>query len=459
MVEVIIGNTISRINGDIPNGVTQQLRGRLSYFNKGAQFTKPFRDKVWDGRTYLYKDKTQTLPTGLVNDALFVLSSNGINYQLTDNRIRPQTLIQPMWIFKGDIRDYQQEAIDNAVKVGRGVLEIATGGGKSIVYMGIIHRIGVRTLLIVNTKEALKDMEIAAYNCFGPDWFGIMGNGKKKQGALVTIITAKTAIRQPDIFFKGYEALIVDEYHRSASNEYMETITKMDVFYKIGGTGTNFRGDGKDLVLQALTGKVLYKIESKVLQEEGHLEKPKIVYIDTKQKEVPDLMFSDYRELYNAMITNNKERNKKIVEIVKRHIDRPKIILINSLEHGKILLEEIQKVDPNAKYVDGKSPKKYREQIKEDLTSGKQKTVCCSIIYNESINIERLEIAIIAAAGKSQIQLLQRLGRILRKHNDKENCILYDFIDSFSKKLEKQAKERMLTLKKAGYIIEIENNS
>jgi superfamily II DNA or RNA helicase len=128
-----------------------------------------------------------------------------------------------------------------------------------------------------------------------------------------------------------------------------------------------------------------------------------------------------------------------------------KLITVESVEHGEMLLAEAKKIDKDAVFVHGKS--KNRDEIKDMFVAGKLRTVIATRIYNESADIPILKIVVNAAGGKSGNAVLQRLGRQLRLHATKDGSRLYDFRDLFNYKMEQHSMERIKWLKKEGHTV------
>ena len=64
-----------------------------------------------------------------------------------------------------------------------------------------------------------------------------------------------------------------------------------------------------------------------------------------------------------------------------------------------------------------------------------------SVIFDEGIDCKPLDTLILAGGGKSPTRALQRIGRILRKFEGKEDAIAVDFMDN-CKYLQAHSKKR-----------------
>ena len=101
---------------------------------------------------YVYLiDKNFRFPTGLIRLAIKCLKDNSFDIEIKDCRKQPETNYANYRIFNKfpELRYYQKEAIAKALEQKRGVLEMATGSGKSVVIYNLIKEFGVKKVLIL----------------------------------------------------------------------------------------------------------------------------------------------------------------------------------------------------------------------------------------------------------------------------------------------------------------------
>jgi superfamily II DNA or RNA helicase len=54
-------------------------------------------------------------------------------------------------------------------------------------------------------------------------------------------------------------------------------------------------------------------------------------------------------------------------------------------------------------------------------------------VFSTGVNLKKLDNVIFASGSKSEIKVLQSIGRTLRKGNDADSATLYDITDDLSK--------------------------
>ena len=136
MVKILIGNNTSKIVGHLDDGIQLQLDSYMSYIVAGSEHSFKVKNKLWDGVDHLYhRSKGQSFYTGLLSIVCAVLKKNNIPFRKVDNRVRPEPNL-PFLEFtlpEGfEQRDYQDFTLDASIKMTRGILKVATGGGKCL---------------------------------------------------------------------------------------------------------------------------------------------------------------------------------------------------------------------------------------------------------------------------------------------------------------------------------------
>src|SRR5690606_2140702 len=156
ILEVEIGNQHGKIKGDIPDSVLDEMVYQCSYQVEGAQHSSLYKRGVWYGRRKLFDRRHKRFPMGLWSRISRILDEHNIEYRVNDKR--NLEIKSPIDVRHRDhvkLRDYQNEAIDVAIRKIRSILQVATGGGKTVIASGLIERLKCNTLFLVHTKDLL----------------------------------------------------------------------------------------------------------------------------------------------------------------------------------------------------------------------------------------------------------------------------------------------------------------
>jgi len=178
MIQIEIRNIFIDIVGGLSDDNYHILERRMSFRPLGYQFSPMYnrwiRDKngkpvrrLWDGwRRQIWKNKSKTyFPTGLFSIVKEFLIEKKIKYALLDYRIKPEKNINIELNPKISLRDYQIPVAEKSVAIQRGLIQAATGSGKTVISAKIIELLGVSPFiffvtsidLLLQAKEAFED--------------------------------------------------------------------------------------------------------------------------------------------------------------------------------------------------------------------------------------------------------------------------------------------------------------
>ena len=153
----------------------------------------------------------------------------------------------------------------------------------------------------------------------------------------------------------------------------------------------------------------------------------------------------NYNDTYEAAIVNNPLRNLMIVNYAVDAYKKGKhvLILVSRVHHGDMLLKQLQQVLPietmdvngetirNVEFLSGEDTPELRSATFSAVENGFCKILIGTTIADEGLDLPLLDTLILAGAGKSSTKAFQRIGRVLRLHENKITADVYDFIDSY----------------------------
>lgn len=220
---------------------------------------------------------------------------------------------------------------------------------------------------------------------------------------------------------------IYDEAHFLATNT-LQSIFKVSkqCCYHFGLSGTDWRDDGADLLLESVCGKRIYNMPSSKLINDGFLVKPKIIFFEVPRLDIQ----SSFPTIYNKYITNNDVRNEMIEESARKLINKGRkvLILVRYISHGKYLANKLS--DIPLFFVNGEVDSKTRQEVKTSFEAGYLKCLIASSVFDIGVDIPSLDALILGGGGKSTVRAMQRIGRVIRSCDGKKNAIVVDFIDN-----------------------------
>ena len=446
------------------SGAAQELNEFFSFYVPGYKFMPAFKNRMWDGKIRLFTLRDRTLPAGLfyhledfcVNRG-YILSPEDSKYGAPDARTR---------ITKHDLdsfcnglnspytlREYQYQCVGEAITRKRAILLSPTGSGKSFIIYNVIRywlqrltngtaypKAG-RVLIIVPTTSLVEQMHSDFIEYGGSE--GAMhkiysGKDKNVQNAACVITTWQSVHRLPKDWFQQFGCVIGDECHGFKSKSLMNIMNKCtEAEYRFGTTGTLDGSQTHELVLQGLFGKTYKVTTTKQLQDNDTLAKLSIRRLVLDYPETVKKTFGKqaYQDEIDFIVSNEKRNN--FIRNLALDLDGNTLILYNYVDkHGKPLYNSIRdKANEDRKvfFVSGDVATSDREAIRAIVEKQRSSIVVASLgTFSTGINIKNIHNIIFASPSKSQIRVLQSIGRGLRKSDDGRETILYDITDDIS---------------------------
>lgn len=336
--------------------------------------------------------------------------------------------------------EHQIRALQAMINTNTGLIVAPTSAGKSSIMSAFIRLSKLPTLILVNKvmlgSQLRDDFIKAGIDC------GLC-SGKGVIDGYCMVSTIQSIKKIPNL--SKFKCILSDECHNISAGTFQDFFKQFGCALKYGFSASPSRtGDylGYAKIRQFL-GSPIVKIESKELLENEVMAKPHIYLVKNECKE--DEYF-DYATAYTEEIVNGAKRNNIIKDIIDIY-GNGVLIVVNIVEHGEIL----QNLIPNSMFISGETPIDVRQKAIKDFDNGDLPVLIGSTILQEGISITHMKAMILACGGKSNVAVLQKIGRSLRfKAGEKTEVDFYDFIDT-ANFLSKHSKMRVNLYKKAGY--------
>jgi superfamily II DNA or RNA helicase len=463
MVTIHLSDNINGwVEGILPTHVKRELVYNCSYEVQGSFFSEKLQNGQWDGFKKFFSAATQRFPLGLLSIIRETLTTNNMQYTVIDHRKKPEYTIQDYSIPGITFYPYQDATIQDCLKYQRGIIQAATGSGKSLMIVALVKALrGLKTNIFVHRNTLLRQLE-EDFNKAGIP-VGIIGDGERLVSdinicSLQSVLkrtkiseTIKRFSRENVHIIEQADMTIWDECHHLVTDLFysIHTLAK-NSYFRFGFSATPWRDDNADITIQAATGRKIVQWSASYLIEQGYLVKPKVYFI--KIPSYPGLP-NDYRQVYNKAVIENDLRNTTIAEIARALIvkDITCLITVKEVKHGNILLDKLfEYLPPNTPmtFIKGEGTSgKQKMKVLHDLNAKKLKVVIATTVFGEGINVPSLGALINAKAAKSSVDTLQLYGRVLRKHPNKKKVIIVDIADMTTPYLRSHTKARAKIIK------------
>lgn len=469
-------------------GIGAELSDFFSFLVPGYKFMPAYRNKVWDGKIRLFNVSTNELPLGLLPYVKEFAEKRDYSIEYEDseygspeqyNEVDPKEIMGFLNSLdlrsKGNeisVRDYQFDAICDAIKRKRAVLLSPTGSGKSLIIYSLmrwyLENYDQKVLIIVPTTSLVQQMysDFADYSSHDQSFDAesechVIYSGKPKTNIpdRIFISTWQSIYRLGPTWFEQFGAIFGDECHGFKSKSLSSIMNKSRLAsYRFGTTGTLDGTQTHQLVLEGLFGKVKKVTTTKTLQDDNTLAKLDINMLSLQyNKDTRKLLTGlPYHDEIDWLVTN--EKRNKFIRNLAVSLKGNSLILYQFVEkHGQPLFNMISdKASENRKvfFVSGGTETSDREAIRKIVESQKDAIIVASLgTFSTGINIKNLHNIVFASPSKSQIRILQSIGRGLRKSDDGRTTQLYDIADDLKHNSKKNyallhAEERLKIYKK-----------
>lgn len=437
-----------------------------SFFIPGYKFSPKFIAKKWDGKKHLLNRRSQAFPAGLWPRVRQVLAEHGVEYELVE-AVGPEASDQEDPTQSGPtqtpLRDYQAQVLGDALQAGRGIIQLATGGGKTLLAAHLIRRIARPTFFFVHTLDLLYQAAEALAAELGIE-VGLLGDGQANLRP-VTVATIQTVARAWDeagarrkparkkaddegeesapeereltlddatreqirAAIESAEVVIFDEcHHIPADTFYKVAMHTGAARWRFGLSATPWRDDQCDLMLEAALGDKISEINCSTLIRAGFLVAP-VIQMEKAAPLKIKMRGVRYADCYQLAIVENQERNRVIAARARSWVaeERSVLILVTQVAHGRLLQELL----PEASFVYGALESEVRRESLKKLEQKLQPIMIATTLADEGLDVPSLGAVILAGGGKSQTKAYQRIGRALRPAAGKTEAFVLDFFD------------------------------
>jgi superfamily II DNA or RNA helicase len=338
-------------------------------------------------------------------------------------------MIEPMGI---SLREDQKRIVSQALSGRSGLIKSPTGSGKTVMAASLIHSIQRKTVFLCHTLTLAKQAQ-TEFKKMGLNSTLYIGTEKTLSDLTIATIQSFSKLDEKELM-ADWDLIIVDEAHHCSSFEtlYGKTLRLIPSIWRYGFTAT-IPGDATKehfMTMEGLFGRVLGELSLMEGIEKGILAKPKVKILKAPiNSEVKELR--KYQEVYEAGVVRNFGRNNMIMKFVREQADQGKtsLILVNKVNHGEILERIGNRVGLRVQFIYGADDITTRENLRDELSKKNIDCVIATTIWKEGVNIPSLDCIINAAGGKSEIAILQTIGRGLRTTEDKTEVLLVDIFD------------------------------
>ena len=356
--------------------------------------------------------------------------------------------LAPSFMFREgiELRDYQRDAIHKWQEAGcEGIIVAPCGAGKTMMGLGAMQICDQKTIVLVHTSDLASQWKdrIAAQLTTedgsslvptGDDVKVTMyGNGKKDDSGDIVIASFQTLARMrfDELleFGKQFGLCIVDEAHHVPASTFSAVMFGMPAKYRLALTATPDRPDGLSDIMYWHFGKAVKEIHTKDLIKQGSVLAPVVEFTPTYWE--PKVKKQDWMKMINEMCADDK-RNDQILDMVESFIKdgRQVLVLSDRVQHCVDMADDLANRGMAAASLVGSMTKKQRAEVLSAADERRLEVIFATTVADEGLDLPGLDTLILTTPTKSMGRIQQRIGRIMRRADNKKKPIVIDLVDA-----------------------------
>lgn len=397
-------------------------------------------ETLWEDREFQRYDPENAVHRAALENALTREAGHGLPVRLTFFDLEPKS--------------YQQDMLDqlHAERLQgrhRNLLVAATGTGKTVVAAFDYRRLCAeqggrpRLLFVAHREEILRQARRTYQEVLRDHAFGCLlvgGAEPDSHDHLFATIDSVSSRGLVDRFGADYwNVVVIDECHRLAANRFDALANAIRPAVLLGLTATPERSDGKSILgyfqnrrdgspavelrlWQALDLQLLCPFEYYACDDE------------TDFSSVPWNAPGE-TAVIDRLVTGNDMRARMVIHEWQRlagSLSQSRaLVFCVSVGHARFMTGRLNAAGIPAECVVGDSSAEDRRAAPERLARGEINAIVTCDLYNEGVDLPFVNTLLLLRPTQSPVLFQQQIGRGLRLHPSKENCLILDFVGRY----------------------------
>lgn len=352
-------------------------------------------------------------------------------------------------------RPYQLEAHDavrsawESGEDGHPMLVLPTGCGKTLTALALVAEAmerGERVAWVAHRTELLTQ-PLAALMKVWPEHgrrAGIVQASKNEAGCrcvFASVDTLRNKRRRLEVMEHGaIDLLVVDEAHHSAASTHARVIRGLDAGRRLGLTATPHREDGKDLGEE---WSIAYSYSVSEAIAAGYLVPPMAAVVPVPDVDPKALAAMDDDAQGEALIAAHVVEHTVAALQSPSHLAtalpergsqamiRPEgrrwFVFTASVRQAELTATALRDAGISAAAASGTTSPDERSQMLADLSAGRLAVLASPMIFTEGTDCPAVDGVVLARACSGWSTYVQCVGRGLRLHPGKSDCLVVDF--------------------------------
>ena len=346
--------------------------------------------------------------------------------------------------------EVQKITLDKLKKIrkegkNKGLVCYATGLGKTFLSAFDAKNFNGKTLFIVHRDEILKKSQKSFKNVWPEKTSGFFNAEEKNTKADIIFASIQTLYRSENLskFVKNhFDYIILDETHHSSDENitYSNILNYFKPKFLLGLTATPERADDFDIINEIYDGNLVHEVRTEEAIERGYLV-PYQWYRYKDNVDYSNIRWNNrkyYEEDLNQLLVIDERDNLVIQKFKLLNNPKPKktLAFCVNIKHSHRFAEALNDQGINAAVIHSNTntdsefflSKEQRKKNTEDFIEGKIDVACVVDIFNEGIDIEKIDCLLLLRPTNSSTIAIQQFGRGLRLSDNKFKLRVMDFV-------------------------------
>ncbi len=341
-------------------------------------------------------------------------------------------------------RPFQVEAREKLLAANHGGVEIGTGLGKSLIILRLCKTLGIKTVIMAPSRSIAGQLLKQLQDAFGKKRVGLYGDGRKDHQKLFTVgISASlTRIKEGTPAWESLskaQVFIADESHLCPANTLAAVCFGLckNAPYRFFFSGTQLRADGAGLLLDAITGPIVFKMSVREGVDKGYLAKPIFTVVDVDSPS--SYMTDDHMDMMNLHFYRNPVLNRRAAEIANKAVEllgHQVLILVEHVDQLSYMLPHLKHeigfahgglTKDNKGSVDPRFHDSDPDKLVNLFNAGKLPILVGTSCISTGTDIQTPKTVIYLQGGESEVKIRQAIGRGTRLVDGKTSFNFIDF--------------------------------
>ena len=314
----------------------------------------------------------------------------------------------------------------------KAMVVMATGLGKTYL-AAFFARDYERVLFIAHREEILKQAKESFEEVLsipGGLYYGVEKEADKPL-IFASIFTLSVQNHLERFDKDEFDLIIIDEFHHAAARSYRKILDYFEPEFLLGLTATPERTDGQN-VFALCDGNVAYEITFIEAIQRGWLAP--FTYYGVKD----DIDYSSIRWLgqrydQEQLLVEQlqEDRAEKIFNEWSRLKQTRTLGFCSSIEQADFLANYFTKKGVTAISLTSQTKNISRVEAIQKLETLEIEVIFTVDLFNEGVDIPLVDTLLFVRPTESLVVFTQQIGRGLRKHPNKDSCVIIDLIGNY----------------------------